>query len=226
MVYGYHVVFGAYGFWLPNDPRGSWSDFVGSWELFRFGHATKSDTRRSVAQAPHDRASRLAAKEALMYPPVQFNGLQARAVGRGFGNYLKRSGVVLWACSILPEHVHLVIARHTYPVEQIVNLLKRDAARELIAESLHPFADRPLPNGRLPKAFAGKEWKVFLDTPQDILRAVWYVERNPIKEGKPIQQWSFVTSFNASAVYFSRDPKGSAAAVKTSGWDASESPIL
>ena len=31
MILGFHVVFGAYGFWLPNDPRGSWSDFVGSW---------------------------------------------------------------------------------------------------------------------------------------------------------------------------------------------------
>jgi hypothetical protein len=36
-VLAYHVVFGAYGFWLPNDPRGSWSDFVASWELFRAG---------------------------------------------------------------------------------------------------------------------------------------------------------------------------------------------
>jgi len=30
MVRGYHVIFGMYGFWLPNDPRGSWSDYVGS----------------------------------------------------------------------------------------------------------------------------------------------------------------------------------------------------
>jgi hypothetical protein len=44
MIRGYHVIFGAYGFWLPNDPRGSWSEFVGSWELFRFGAATTTDT--------------------------------------------------------------------------------------------------------------------------------------------------------------------------------------
>jgi REP element-mobilizing transposase RayT len=199
MVHGYPVIFGAYGFWLPNDPRGSWSDFVGSWELFRFGHATTTDARRSVAAAPHDRARRLVAKEALKYPPVVFNGLQARAVGRGFARYLRRSGVVLWACSILPEHVHLVVARHTYHVEQIVNLLKGDAARELAAEGLHPFADRPLPDGRLPKVFAAKEWKVFLDTPQHIVRAVGYVGRNPVKEGKPAQHWPFVTPFGAAA---------------------------
>jgi hypothetical protein len=28
MIRASHVIFGAYGFWLPNDPRGSWSTFV------------------------------------------------------------------------------------------------------------------------------------------------------------------------------------------------------
>ena len=44
MIVGYHVIFGMYGFWLPNDPRGSWSEFVGEWELFRAaGRATKTN---------------------------------------------------------------------------------------------------------------------------------------------------------------------------------------
>lgn len=54
MILASHVIFGTYGFWLPNDPRGSWSDFVGSWELARFGRATKVTTRRSLAREPHD----------------------------------------------------------------------------------------------------------------------------------------------------------------------------
>lgn len=37
MIHAYHFILSAYGFWLPNDPRGSWSDFVGAWELFRYG---------------------------------------------------------------------------------------------------------------------------------------------------------------------------------------------
>src|SRR6516164_2563135 len=124
MVLGYHVIFTAYGFWLPNDPRGSWSDFVGAWELFRFGPATKVETRRSVAHVPHDSTLRRAAKQALNHPPVQFNGVQTRAVARGFANSIQRGGVRVLACSILPEHVHMVIGRHTCKVEQIVNLLK------------------------------------------------------------------------------------------------------
>lgn len=78
MVIAYHTIITAYGFWLPNDPRGSWSDYVRSWELRRFGPATKVETRRSVARRPHDRLRRLAAKQALKYPVVHFTGVQAR----------------------------------------------------------------------------------------------------------------------------------------------------
>ena len=52
MIIGYHSIFGMYGFWLPNDPRGSGSDYVASWELFRHGAATKVASRRSVAHLP------------------------------------------------------------------------------------------------------------------------------------------------------------------------------
>ena len=54
MILGLHFIFSAYGFWLPNDPRGSWSDTVRDLELLRFGPATKADTTRSVAARPHD----------------------------------------------------------------------------------------------------------------------------------------------------------------------------
>src|SRR3954447_21179718 len=108
MVLGYHVIFGAYGFWLPNDPRGSWSDFVGAWDLFRYGNATKTNEQRSVASRRHDVALRLATKQALRRPAVGLSGVQAQAVGRGFAAYAKRSGLFVWACATLPDHVHLV----------------------------------------------------------------------------------------------------------------------
>lgn len=34
MALGSHIILSAYGFWLPNDPRGPWSDFVGAYELY------------------------------------------------------------------------------------------------------------------------------------------------------------------------------------------------
>ncbi len=68
MIAACHIIFGAYGIWLPNDPRGSWSDCVGSWELFRHGTATKTDGRRSAAYDAHDRAHRVAVKAKLKCP--------------------------------------------------------------------------------------------------------------------------------------------------------------
>lgn len=194
MIVGYHVIFGAYGFWLPNDPRGSWSDFVGSWSLFRYGPANTTDETRSVAHIDHDHTLRLAAKNALKYPPVQFTGIQARAIGHGFAQYVARSGRAVWACAILPDHVHVVVAPGDIEVEQLVIQLKGGATQQLVAEGIHPFGDRIEKSGRPPKCFARGQWKVFLD-PEDVPRAIRYVEDNPLKEGKKPQRWSFVTPY-------------------------------
>jgi hypothetical protein len=64
MILAFHSIFSLYGFWLPNDPRGSESDYVASWDLFRYGPASKTASRRSLAAAAHDRALRAAAKSA------------------------------------------------------------------------------------------------------------------------------------------------------------------
>jgi len=191
-VIAHHVVISAYGFWLPNDPRGSWSRYVGSRELLRFGRATKVDTHRSVAGRPHDFAARLAAKAALKYPPVRFNGLQARAVGRGFARFVRKAGLRVFACAILPDHVHMVVAHPRYHVEQVAVLLKGAATRWLLAEGIHPLARFAKGTGRPPTPWARGLWKVFLRTPGQVRRAVRYVQDNPEREGLPPQQWSFV----------------------------------
>src|SRR5688572_12435467 len=105
MILAHHVIFGAYGFWLPNDPRGSWSEFVGSYELYRYGAATKTNERRSVAHRPHDRELRLAAKTALQRPPVRFDAKQIKAVAAGIGNYVAKSNLAVYACAVMPDNV-------------------------------------------------------------------------------------------------------------------------
>ena len=197
MVQAYHLIFCAYGFWLPNDPRGSWSDFVGAWELLRFGTATKTDTRRSVAGVAHDRVVRQAAKRELKHPPVHFTGRQAQSIGRGFASFAQRSGVNVLACSILPEHVHMVVSRHRFRAEQIANLLKGAATRQLSSDRLHPFDSSQPTNDRLPNMWARGQWKVFLNSEADISRAVRYVQDNPLKEGKQRQRWGFVRTVAA-----------------------------
>jgi len=82
MALGSHIILSAYGFWLPNDPRGSWSDFVGAYELYRFGCATKMTSRLSVAGALHDAKARLAAKKALKYPLMDSRPARSAAGSR------------------------------------------------------------------------------------------------------------------------------------------------
>ena len=115
--------------------------------------------------------------------------------GHGIWQWCSQSGFTVWACSILPEHVHLVIARHTYPIERVANLLKGEATKSLKQESLHPQARHADARGKIPSLWAEGQWKVFLDSEAAIESAIRYVEENPVKEGKPPQKWSFVTPF-------------------------------
>jgi REP element-mobilizing transposase RayT len=196
MILAYHAIFTAYGFWLPNDPRGSWSDFVASWELLLAGgKATKTEERRSLAHDPHDCELRLRAKAALKHKPVSFTGEQALSVARGFAKAISEASYRVHACSILPEHVHMVLGRHERTVERIVGHLKAFATRRLAADGLHPF--QSMPEGKRQSPWVERCWKVYLDSFEDVARAVHYVEQNPVKEGLRLQRWSFVRPWRA-----------------------------
>jgi REP element-mobilizing transposase RayT len=190
-----HVIISAYGFWLPNDPRGSWSDFVGAWELLRYGRATKVTTHRSVAHVPHDRALRLRARAALKYPPVHFSPRQIESIGRGFARAASEAGYVLHACAGQHDHWHFVVARHERTVEVITGHLKSAATRSLRADRLHPFERHATPDGSVPSVWGEGLWKVFLYTDADVVRATRYVRHNLTREGLPPQHWSFVQPY-------------------------------
>ena len=196
MVHGYHVILPHYGFWLPNDPRESWSNFVHQWELFRFGQSTRNLEQRKLSQlSAFELRQRNAAREALIYPPVQLNGSQALSVAQGFANQAKKSQYKIWACAILPEHTHLVIARHQYKVEQVANLMKGAATRRLMELDNHPLAEYAKNGSRPPRMWAERRWKVYLDSDEGIENAIAYVLDNPVKEGKPVQNWSWLSPY-------------------------------
>jgi REP element-mobilizing transposase RayT len=196
MIRAYHAIITAYGFWLPNDPRGSWSDYVRVFELLRHGRATKVTTRRSLAAQAHDRQTRVAAKRALRCPAIAFTGRQARAIGDGFRQAIAESGYVVYACCILPKHAHIVFARHPFKAERVVGHFKGRATQALFAAGLHPLAKFRANDSTIPSPWARKGWPVFLETDADIRRAIRYVEENPLKEGKTPQRWDFVLPFN------------------------------
>ena len=182
MIIAFHSIFTAYGFWLPNEPRGSWSDFVAAWELRRFGPATTVMTRRSIAKTPYDYALKQRMTATLKYAPVKFTGEQAKTIGQTFAS----TPYVIHACAVLQEHVHLVIAHTPHHIRSVIGDLKSAATRALREQGW--FLDHT--------PWSDHDWNVFLNTPAEVERAIRYVENNPIREGKRSQRWSCVTLFD------------------------------
>jgi REP element-mobilizing transposase RayT len=196
MVHGTHITFSTYGFWLPNDPRGSGSDRVRVKDLYDAGgEARKVSTRRSVASRSHDTALRKDTKSRLKFPPVEFTGIQAKAVAQGFSDIAVKLELTVYACSIMPDHVHLVAGRHEIPAEKLSGYFKRAGSRQLSKQGLHPLDKFRRPNGSIPSPWAMKGWEVFLNLPQDMQRAIRYVEANPVRAGLRAQHWSFVVPY-------------------------------
>jgi len=178
MILGFHSIISNYGFWLPNEPRGSWSDFVASWELFRFGPATMVNTHRSVAHRPYDKNLKREMQRVLKHDPVLFTGEQARLVGMS----LQRVPYPIYALAIMRDHTHLVLGAIERDVRRAVGHIKSEATRALRAQGFFP--DR--------SPWADHGWNVYLDTVKDLERAIRYVQDNPLKEGLPRQNWNWV----------------------------------
>ena len=194
MILGTHLIISAYGFWLPNDPRGSWSDFVGSWELLKFGTATRVNDARNYAKDPHDASLRRAAKQALKYPPVRFTDVQREAIAAGFARACAEAHYLCFACCIGHDHAHLVLGRHERDAQTISGHLKAQATREITARGIHPLDGYTGKRGGLPTPWSEGCWKVFIDDKDQLEAAIRYVQRHSTKEGLGQQVWDFVTN--------------------------------
>ena len=194
---GVHVTLSTYGFWPPNDPRGSWSNEVRAQHLYEVGGGTTQvDTRHSIAGRPHDFRLRLTLKEALKYPPVVLTDEQRRAVGQGICVVCPKIDLVVQALAVMPDHVHLVVRHHHFEPDELIACLQRAATKELKKQGVHPFKKFPRPNGKLPTPGTKKGWTVFLDTEEAMHRAIRYVEMNIERADMPIQQWPCIKPFD------------------------------
>lgn len=178
MILAFHSIISTYGFWLPNEPRGSWSDFVASWELFRYGPATKATTHRSVAHRPYDKRLKREMQSVLKQTPIRFTGAQARIVGTSFQLVPYR----ILALAILPDHLHAVIGYASRDIRRVVGHIKSQATKSLRAKGW--FLER--------SPWADHGWNVYLDSREDVRRAINYTNNNPPRDGLPRQRWNCV----------------------------------
>jgi REP element-mobilizing transposase RayT len=186
MVIGYHLIFTAYGWWLPNDPRGSSSHVVRSdivAELGELHHGRKHNQPNSAEiRAFYERA-----RAALKHELRTFDAHTRTILACGFARVIEQRRYTCYGCAILPDHVHILIRKHRDKAEAMIANLQQTSRDHLLEQNIYP-SDHPV--------WGGPGWKVFLDTADDIERTIRYIEKNPIPYKLPVQHYDFVEVYD------------------------------
>jgi REP element-mobilizing transposase RayT len=186
MVAGYHLIWTAYGWWLPTDPRGSSSHEVRVEKLKDLGELYYGRKRVQPASA-EIRRYYTQAEDLLQHPLLTFSDEEISLLGDTFGEVIRTNGYTCYECAIMPEHVHLLIRRHRDKAEEMIENFQ-EASRDRLIQAGHRAPTHPV--------WSGPGWKVFLNTRGDFERVVRYIRNNPVMAGRPEQRWPFVKKYD------------------------------
>jgi len=191
MVIGFHLSWTTYGHWFPHDPRGSWSDEV--WQPRLAGVRELDDGRNVTRPRPvHQRELQRFLDDArakLRSTVVTLDAGEIKVVGHAFAECTISAGLVVRACAILPNHVHIVVDRHSIPHERVVGRFKGRSSQRVRELRGLDVADRR--KDRVPIWTRGY-WVRYVDNVTQMERAIEYVRENPVRERLGHQHWDFV----------------------------------
>src|SRR5204863_3467823 len=111
MVIAHHLIWTVYGWWLPNDPRGSSSHEVRVERIASLGelhHGRKAQQPLPAELRRFYERARLVLKHQLL----TFGEEDVRILADRFAHTIHERGYLCYACAIMPEHVHLLIRKH------------------------------------------------------------------------------------------------------------------
>ena len=196
MVIAYHLIWTAYGYWLPNDRRGSMSktiacDVIAELGALHYGRKKVQPAAREV------REFRNRARNVLKYPLLDFELPDTSAIADGLAEAIRRQSYTCYACAIMPDHVHLLIRKHKHQAEDMLDNLQEFSRLRLRTVGLRTF-DHPV--------WGGPGWKVFLDTPADVRRTIRYIQENPVKWRLPRQEWPVVMEYDGWPLHPGHSP--------------------
>lgn len=186
IVIGSHLVLHGYGHWLPNDPRGSGSEYVREAKLADLGAVHHGRKRVQPPRAKLQEFYR-SAESRLDFPTLWFDDAKRQAIGGAFARVAESRKYTVWGCAVLRNHAHLCIRRHR---DDPTTMWRAFAEESICALRLFPNVPPKHP------MWSSRPYKVFLKSPDDVRRVVTYVERNPVKDGLPPQSWSFVQLYD------------------------------
>ena len=188
MLAGYHLIWTAYGWWLPSDPRGSMSRSVRSAAIAGLGELHYGRKRIQPAGRVV-REFQEASRGVLKYALFEFTPEEVHEIACAFADVIRKRSYTCYACAIMPDHIHILIRKHRDQAEAMIAALQ-DASREALRAK--PQAARGFDH----PVWGGPGWKVYLETIEDMERTVRYIELNPIKARLPPQVWPFVSVYD------------------------------
>jgi len=197
IVIAHHLIFTAYGWWLPNDPRGSSSHTIRCDVIGELGELHHGRKRVQPASGEIREFYREAAKR-LKHQLLLFDDADRREIGAAFEDVITDERYTCWACAIMPDHIHLLIRKHKHTAEQMIEHLQHTSRLRLRARNqrnpIHP-------------TWGGPGWKVFLDHPDEVRRTIGYIEGNPMKIGLPAQRWGFICDYDGWPLHAGHSPR-------------------
>ena len=195
-VIAFHVIGCTYGFWLPNEERGSCSDFVRNEALTKFGPANPVDHSRSVARKKYDSKVRQMELRELSYPPVVLTNAQINAVCRGVADEIETfHPAPMFEFVQLRNHFHYVCGPCRYDIRRFAGRIKGAASKQLLAERIHPMQKFVDARGNVPSLWSVKPWVVYLFNDEDVIRSIEYARENLKRAGLAAQHHAFLTGY-------------------------------
>src|SRR5438045_1122507 len=130
MVAGYHLIWTVYGYWLPNDPRGSTSTEVRVEPIAELGEIHHG--RKAVQPSSKEiREFHKKAHDILKHPVLTFDDDEIVLLGKAFGEVIAEKGYTCYACAIMPDHAHLLIRRHRDKAEDMIRMFQESGRAAL-----------------------------------------------------------------------------------------------
>jgi len=186
MVIAYHLIATAYGWWLPNDLRGSMSKSVRSDLIKELGELHYGRKRvQPNSKSIHDFYKQ--AEFMLQRELLEFREAEREIIAQSFEETIRRENYTCYGFVLMKDHTHLCIRKHKHLAEEMILTFQEYSRRALIESGLRT-KDHPV--------WGGPGWKVFLDEPDDVWRTIRYIGDNPIKMGEPRQVYPFVTLYD------------------------------
>src|SRR5580765_8514399 len=108
MIAGYHLIWTAYGWWLPNDPRGSNSHEIRTVALEPLGELHYG---RKIIQPSRGELLRfyVKAQRVLKHELLTFAASDFPLLARAFAAAMTKFKYTCYTCAIMPDHIHMLI---------------------------------------------------------------------------------------------------------------------